>query len=259
MDTDLLTLTLVQPDIVWEDTNANLDQYNRLVAKLQTDVLVLPEMFNTGFSMNAAAIAEPMDGPVVQWMRGKAQQLQCAVAGSLVIAENELYYNRFVWMQPDGKCHTYDKRHLFRMGGEQQVYTPGTRQTVVNYKGWRIMLQICYDLRFPVWSRNNPENPYDLLLYVASWPEARNYAWTQLLRARAIENLAYVAGVSRIGHDADNVYHAGNSALLNYKGETLWTQAHLPAVATFTLSKKELDLFRAQFPAWMDADEFELF
>lgn len=257
-ETDYLRLTLVQPDIVWEDSAANLLHYTRLVQQLQTDVLVLPEMFNTGFTMRAAAVAQPMNGPAVSWLLQTAKQLQCAVTGSVVIEENGRYYNRMVWAEPNGTMHTYNKRHLFRMGGEEKVYTPGNSPTVVNYRGWRIMLQVCYDLRFPVWSRNSRQNPYHLLLYVANWPEVRNYPWRQLLIARAIENQCYVAGVNRIGYDGNKVYHSGNSLLLNYRGEELWTQAHLPAVATFGISKKPLLQYREQFPAWMDADDFRV-
>ncbi len=255
---DMLQITLVQPDILWEDIPANLLQYDQLLDGLTTDIVLLPETFSTGFTMNASAVAETMYGRTIQWMSEKARLLNSVIAGSLVVKEDNHYHNRFIWMQPSGDFYSYDKRHLFRMGGEQEVYTPGHQQLVIPYKGWFIMPLICYDLRFPVWSRQTSEQPYDLLLYVANWPQARNYAWTQLLRARAIENLAYVAGVNRVGVDGSGVYHSGNSALLNYKGEEIWTQADAIAVSTHTLSLTDLKQFRQQFPAHLDADGFSL-
>ena len=255
---DMLQITLVQPDILWEDISGNLSQYDQLLAGLTTDIVLLPGTFSTGFTMNASSVAESMNGRTVQWMADKARLLNGVVAGSLIIEENNHYYNRFVWMQPDGNYFSYDKRHLFRMGGEQEVYTPGNQQLRIAYKGWQIMPLVCYDLRFPVWSRQIPQNPYDLLLYVANWPQARNYPWTQLLRARAIENLAYVAGVNRVGADGSGVYHSGDSALLNYKGEEIWTQSDAVVVSTQSISLTDLRHFRQQFPAHLDADGFSL-
>lgn len=255
---DAFTITLIQPDICWEQPVKNLALYERLFPPQPTDAIILPEMFTTGFTMNAARVAEPMYGATMQWMQKMASALQCCIAGSLIIAENGHFYNRFVWVYPDENQEPtcYDKRHLFRMGKEHETYTPGNRQVYVAYKGWQIMLQVCYDLRFPVWSRNNPHNPYHLLLYVANWPQVRNYPWEQLLKARAIENLCYVAGVNRVGADGHGVYHSGNSLLLNFKGEPLWTKQDETAVYTHTLSYPDLEQFRQQFAALQDADKF---
>lgn len=258
MTSDTLQITLVQSDIIWENNAANRLVYDQLLDGVTSDLVILPEMFTTGFTMNPTSVAESMDGPTLQWMTEKARQNNFVIAGSLVIAENNHYFNRLVWVQPNGHIYFYDKRHLFILGGEEVVYTAGSKKIMPELKGWRILPLVCYDLRFPVWSRQTLQQPYDLLIYVANWPQVRNYPWQQLLRARAIENLAYVAGVNRIGTDGSGIYHSGNSALINFKGEEIQTLPESVAVYTHSISLADLHQFRQQFPAYMDADEFTL-
>ena len=256
-----LRVTIIQSSIQWEDIEANLDQFGNAMTSIvigATDIIVLPEMFTTGFTMNAGEMAEDMDGKAVSWMRKQAAKKKCIVTGSLVIRENGKNYNRLVWMKPDGTSETYDKRHLFRMGEENNTYTKGEKRLVVEYKGWKICPLICYDLRFPVWSRN-VDNAFDCLIYVANWPDVRSYPWRQLLIARAIENQAYVMGVNRIGVDGHDMDHSGYSVVLDPKGQILsHTKPDKPIVETITLSAKALEDFRKAFPVGMDADEFEL-
>lgn len=255
-----LSLTLVQPDMIWEDKAANLRQYESLLSAkdAQRQVVLLPEMFSTGFSMNPAPLAESMDGPSVQWMRHMARQHRIILCGSLIISEGGHYYNRLIWMQPDGVHYHYDKRHLFTYAGEQKQYTPGNKKLIVQVNGWRICPLICYDLRFPVFSRNDAAQPYDLLLYVANWPQKRSLAWQTLLRARAIENQCYVAGVNRVGQDGNGHDYAGDSALLNPMGETVWEESNHPAVKTLVINKALLTEYRGHFPVLKDADPFAL-
>lgn len=223
-----------------------------------TDIIVLPEMFSTGFTMNAAAFAETMDGPTLQWMQQIAIKKDCAITGSLIITEDRKFFNRLIWMMPNGHIH-YDKRHLFSLAGEDKTYTAGQLQWIVSYRDWRIFPLICYDLRFPVWSRRNKKLDYDVLLYVANWPERRNFAWKQLLIARAIENQSYVVGVNRVGNDGHNVYHSGDSVVLDYKGTTLSAlPTELEGHQTVILKKEELKEFRNHFAFGNDGDEFTL-
>jgi omega-amidase len=255
-----LNVTLVQCPLHWENSEANLSAFTTRLKKVEagsTDLIVLPEMFTTGFTMNASAVAETMDGKGFQWMKKTASEKQCVLTGSMVIKENERFYNRLIWMRPDGTFEKYDKRHLFRMGEEQKTYTMGTEQLTVTLKGWRIRPLICYDLRFPVWSRS--KNDYDCLIYTANWPEVRSYPWKQLLIARAIENQAYVIGVNRIDADGLGMNHSGDSAVLNPKGMPISnTLAHQDTIETVTLSYSELESFRKIFPAHLDADAFTL-
>lgn len=214
-------------------------------------------MFNTGFTMNAKKMAEKMDGPTLTWMRDLSAKKDAVITGSLIIEDQAKYYNRLIWMQPDGECRYYNKRHLFRMSEENHIYTQGHDRLIVDWRGWKICPMICYDLRFPVWCRNR--NDYDLLIYVANWPERRNYPWKQLLIARAIENISYVAGVNRIGEDGNSIYHSGDTAIIDYKGEVVsHTKPHEENIETLQLSMESLKLFRENFPAWKDADEFLL-
>ncbi len=254
-----LNITLIQSSLQWEEVDANLQNFDLLLGQLRvaTDLIVLPEMFNTGFTMNAEKVAEKMGGKTHQWLQKKAQRLQSSIMGSLVIEENGHYFNRLLWVFPDGTYHTYDKRHLFRMGKEHETYTAGQKRLIVTYKGWKICPMVCYDLRFPVWSRN-VENEYDLLIYVANWPRIRGYVWWGLLHSRAMENLAYVAGVNRIGADKNNIPHSGNSSLIDFTGKTIWTSSNEQAVYSHSLSKEALQNYRTNFPAWMDADKFEV-
>lgn len=227
--------------------------------KEDTDIIVLPEMFTTGFTMNARAMAEPMNGPTVEWMKKKVLEKKCVITGSMIITENGAFYNRLIWMDPDGSFTHYDKRHLFRLAHEEQTYTPGKNKIVVNCKGWKILPLICFDLRFPVWSRRTKESDYDLLLYVANWPERRITAWNQLLIARAIENQCYVAGLNRVGNDGNDIYHSGESAVINCKGENIGSiPLHEECMETITLNKQELNDFRKQLPFIEDGDNFTI-
>src|SRR5262245_56105778 len=226
----------------------------------KTDVIVLPEMFTTGFTMDATQMAEPANGPTVAWMRDMAARLDAAVTGSVVTEEGGHYFNRLAWMPPDGRHSSYDKRHLFRMAREHEHYAAGDVRLIVTFRGFRVCPLVCYDLRFPVWSRNRigTNDGYDVLIYVANWPERRRYAWQTLLRARAIENLSYCIGVNRVGPDAKGIDHTGDSAALDYLGQPLAPVLEGESVATVTLDRAGLENFRTKFPAHLDADEFGL-
>jgi len=251
-----LTVTLIQTELDWEDIDANLTRFDALLRALSqpTHLIVLPEMFTTGFTMNAPPLAQTMDASGVRWIREKAAEKGAHVAGSLMIREKEHFFNRFVWARPDGSLLTYDKRHLFRMAGEDRVYASGETWLTVALNGWRIRPFICYDLRFPVWCRNRA-NAYDLALFVANWPQARASHWKILLAARAVENQCYVVGVNRVGTDGNGLAYSGDSMVIDPKGTTLFQKAHEPAVATLTLSREILTSYRSEFPAWKDADE----
>ena len=255
-----LSVTLIQSNLIWENAKANLTAFTekiKLVAS--TDLIILPETFSTGFSMNSAPLAEPMGGLTMTWMANMAKQSDAVIAGSLILEEGGKIYNRFIWMRPDGTFEKYDKRHLFTMGNEHNHYTKGQENLIVELKGWNICPQICYDLRFPIWSRNNAENPYDLLIYVANWPEVRITAWEKLLYARAIENQCYVAAVNRIGVDGEGVNCIGNSMLIDSKGDQLWKATDSKEeTKTALLSMKELNAFRKKFPVLEDGDGFTL-
>jgi omega-amidase len=259
-----LRVTLVQSMLHWEDAVANRDMFARKLEGLagHTDLVVLPEMFTTGFSMRSAELAEEMDGATVEWLRQQAKQLDAAVYGSAIITEGGRYHNRGLFVEPDGTITHYDKRHLFRMANEQEHFAPGTQRVVVTWRGWRILLQVCYDLRFPVFSRARRRQDgfdYDLVLYVANWPEPRRYPWSQLLIARAIENLAFVVGVNRVGMDGKGIHYSGDSVALGPRGEALVEAgSSQEAIATTQLDRSELLAFREKFPAHMDADGFEL-
>jgi len=253
-----LTITLIQTDLVWENIDANLANLEEKInaIKEKTEVIVLPEMFSTGFSMNPKKVAETMEGKAVQWMKRIAATQKAILTGSLAIEENGQYFNRLIWMLPNGQFSYYDKRHLFAFAGENKHYTPGNKRLIAQVKGWKINLQVCYDLRFPVWARQQNEAEYDVLLYVANWPERRNLAWKTLLAARAIENQCYVIGVNRVGNDGNNIYHSGDSLLINPLGEMLYTKAHEASIYTFTLEKEPLVVIRKQLPFLKDADDF---
>jgi omega-amidase len=255
-----LRITLIQTSLHWEQPDKNREHFFSLINPLRkgsSDLILLPEMFSTGFTMNAAAVAEEMNGPTVQWMKKLANAKNAVLCGSVVIRESGKYYNRLIWMQPDGKYFSYDKRHLFRMAGEEKIYTPGTKRLIVNLKGWRICPLVCYDLRFPVWSRN--QNDYDLLIYVANWPSRRKYAWKQLLVARAIENQCYVAGLNRTGKDGNKIPYPGNSLLLDPLGKIInKNHGAGQSMETVTLDGGMLEHLRKSFPVSMDQDEFKI-
>ncbi|RAK02639.1 putative amidohydrolase [Larkinella arboricola] len=255
----MLRLTLLQTELYWENPTANRAMLEEKIFALPepTDLIVLPEMFTTGFTMNARSLAEPMNLTTFRWLRQMAAQTGAVVTGSYIVQENSQFYNRLIWMQPDGMFDVYDKRHLFRMAGEELTYTGGSKRLIKSWKGWNICPLICYDLRFPVWSRNVGLE-YDLLLYVANWPAPRSLAWNALLQARAIENLSYVAGVNRVGVDGNGHPYAGDSSLIDPKGEVLFRQSQTETVYQTTLSLDELRTYRERFPANRDADEFQL-
>src|SRR3954470_14218269 len=243
-----LTFTLIQPQLHWEDKEANLAMLEQKInsIKQSTEVIILPEMFSTGFSMQPHLFAESMDGDTVQWMKRIAQQKKAIVTGSIIIQEEDHYYNRLIWMLPNGSYGCYDKRHLFAYAGEDKHYTSGNKRLIASVKGWKINLQVCYDLRFPVWARHNfaategsPE--YDLLVYVANWPERRNHAWKTLLQARAIENQCFVVGVNRVGTDGMGHYYSGDTMVVDAMGAPLYTRAHDEDVFTITLQKDSLE------------------
>ncbi len=252
-----LKITLIQTKLHWENVEANLAMFAEKITSIKesTDLILLPEMFSTGFSMNPETLAEEMNGRAMNWMYEQAKAKNAVVCGSLIIKENDKYYNRLIWMRPDFAFSFYDKRHLFRYGEENNHYSGGHAKIIEELNGWKICPLVCYDLRFPVWSRNR-EN-YDLLLYIANWPERRNHAWKSLLVARAIENQTYVAGLNRVGDDGNNIYHSGDSSLIDYKGEIIFQQAKEEFVKTFTLTKEPLEAYRKEFPVLMDRDEFE--
>jgi omega-amidase len=256
-----LTITGIQTNLSWENPAANRDMLEAKINSLKekTEIVLLPEMFNTGFSLNPKNLAETMEGETIQWMKKIAAEKKIILAGSLIIESEGHFYNRLVWMLPTGDYGVYDKRHLFAYAGENKEFTPGTKRLIASVKGWKINLLVCYDLRFPVWARQSasPEGPgYDVLVYVANWPERRNQAWKTLLQARAIENQCYVIGVNRVGYDGNNNYHSGDSMVADPLGEILYTRAHEEDIFTFTLQKEKLEEVREKLPFWKDGDSF---
>ena len=258
-----LTITTIQTNLFWEDKAANLQVLEQKISSIEqkTELVILPEMFSTGFSMQPETFAETMEGATVQWMQRVSEENGIILTGSVIIEEGGQYFNRLIWMLPNGQLGHYNKRHLFAYAGEDQFYTPGKKRLIASVKGWKINLQVCYDLRFPVWARQqatetNPE--YDVLIYVANWPEKRNHAWKTLLCARAIENQCYVIGVNRVGNDGNNIYHSGNSLVIDPLGQVLYHIADEEDINTITLSKEKLEEVRTRFPFWKDADDFGL-
>ncbi len=229
----------------------------------KTEVVILPEMFSTGFSMQPEKFAEKMDGQTVEWMKKVSADKKVIITGSLMIEDDGNYYNRLIWMLPNGQMGLYDKRHLFAYANEHNHYTSGNKRLIASVKGWRINCNVCYDLRFPIWSRQantgadrTKELEYDVLLYVANWPERRNLAWKTLLQARAIENQSFVIGVNRVGNDGNDIYHSGDSMVVNPKGEIVYHKAHDEDVFTITLQKDQVEMVREKTPFWRDADPF---
>ncbi len=288
-----LSVTLIQTDLYWENPTANLANLEEKIAQIstQTDLIILPEMFNTGFSMNAKSVAEPMNFTTFKWLRQQAKKANSVVTGSFIVKEGEQYFNRLIWMRPDGSYAKYDKRHLFRMGNEHLTFTGGTERIIVELKGWKICPLICYDLRFPVWSRQGRKekgieaqsevesnrtlsieaerrphrsgtppasNTYDLLIYVANWPSVRSQVWDILLQARAIENQSYCIGVNRVGNDGMGLNYSGNSAVIDFKGNQSFYQKDTEVIHSQTLKYQELVDFRTKFPAYLDADDFTI-
>lgn len=254
-----MKISLIQTSLMWEDHKANRQHFDEMIDQIEghTDLIILPEMFATGFTMNPEAIAEDMDGESVSWMKNVAFKRNCAITGSLVIKEAGVYYNRLLFVFPDGRIETYDKRHLFSLVGENTVYTAGKKRLIVEYKGWRICPLICYDLRFPVFSRNT-EN-IDLLLYAANWPEPRILAWDALLRARAIENMCYVAGVNRVGEDKNGHNYPGHTQIYDYLGHADPLDGDAAeSVLTAVLDKAKMLETREKFNFLNDRDNFTL-
>lgn len=256
-----LRVALVQTDLHWQDKTANLALLEEKIWSLKNtcDLIVLPEMFPTGFSMESAALAEPMNLQVHKWMKQLAAQTGAVITGSAILSEGGQHYNRLLWVQPDGATQHYDKRHLFRMAEEQHAFSMGTELPIFSVKGWKICPQICYDLRFPIWSRNRwtaGEAAYDLLFYVASWPAARISAWDALLPARAIENLSYSLGINRVGVDGNQIAYNGHSTAYDFKGEKILDLGETDQIQVLHLSANDLAEYRQKFPAWKDADSF---
>ncbi len=273
-----LTITGIQSTLHWEDKKANLQMFEEKIFSIsqQTEIVVLPEMFSTGFSMQPKKLAEAMEGETMQWMKQVAAKKKIILTGSLIIKDSspplheerglggEAYYNRLVWVLPGGQVGQYDKRHLFAYGDEDQHYTPGKKRLIASVKGWKINLLVCYDLRFPVWSRQSPSGEvgrgleYDVLIYVANWPEKRVHAWTTLLRARAIENQCYVIGVNRTGEDGDKIHYTGESMAIDPMGEIFYCKKDEDDVFTVSLDRSHLEKIREKFPFWKDADRFKI-
>ena len=255
-----LRVALLQQPLTWHDAAANRLRFEELLRPLagQTDLVVLPETFTTGFSMQVERLGEPPGGASSEWLQRLAATLDAAITGSVITRDGDRYYNRLLWAAPSSELRQYDKRHLFRMGREHEHFTAGRDAWSVAWRGFNICPLVCYDLRFPVFSRRRPGLDYDLLLYVANWPAARADAWRQLLRARAIENQAYVIGVNRVGADGHGVPYEGGSAAIDFLGHTLADAGDRPAVLTVQLSLEPLSRFREKFPAHLDADRFTL-
>ncbi len=284
-----LTISLIQTSLFWEDKQANRHMLQQKIesVKEKTEVVILPEMFSTGFTMHPEKFAETMGGPTITWMKEIAARKKIILTGSIIIKEpnspplqeerglgGEAFYNRLIWMLPNGQYGFYDKRHLFAYAGEEEKYTAGSKRLIASVKGWKINLQICYDLRFPVWARQTPQphppapspggegekSPveYDILIYIANWPERRNHSWKTLLQARAIENQCYVIGVNRVGNDGNNIYHSGDSMVIDPLGEVLYHKENEEDIFTLTLDKNKLEEVRTQFPFWKDGDDFKI-
>ena len=255
--TNNLRVTLVQADLVLEDPALNRLNLERLILRMdgKSDVVFLPETFTTGFSVQTESLAEPMNGPTIDWLLSLTKKTNLAIGGSLLIREDDRFFNRFVFIKPDGEISFYDKRHLFSIGGESKVMSAGDKRLIINYLGWHIAPYICYDLRFPVWCRNLADT--DLMIFTANWPQSRRDVWNTLLKARAIENQVFVAGVNRIGTDGEGISYIGDSQMINARGEVLVQSEHLSnELITFTISKAELNAFRDKFPVAKDADHF---
>lgn len=267
-----LTISLIQTHLHWENKPANLQMLEEKIMGIaaKTEIVVLPEMFSTGFSMRPEELAETMEGETVQWMKRVSAQKKVILTGSVIIKEEAAdgrvnYYNRLIWMLPNGNYGVYDKRHRFAYAGEDDHYTAGSKRLIASVKGWKINLLVCYDLRFPVWARQQTRNvstslnagpEYDVLVYVANWPERRIHAWKTLLQARAIENQCYVVGANRTGDDGNNIHYSGESMIIDPLGEVLYTKKDEEDIYTITLEKEHLDSVREKFPFWKDADDF---
>lgn len=255
-----LKITTIQSNLHWENKNSNLNMFSEKMNSIseKTNLIVLPEMFATGFSMNATKHFETMDGKCVEWMKENASNLKSALCGSLIIKENENYFNRFIWVDQNGKLSYYDKAHLFRIGEEDKHYTKGNRRVIIEYEGWKIAPFICYDLRFPVWMKRSEEFEYDMLLLVANWPERRNNHWKILTQARAIENQSYLVAVNRVGYDGHGINHTGDSTVYSPLGEIIIRRSEDESIDTVILNQQTLLDYRKSFPVYLDNDLFKL-
>ncbi|MEO6915028.1 MAG: nitrilase family protein [Chitinophagaceae bacterium] len=274
-----LTITIIQSNLHCLDKTANLEMFGNKIRAIEekTEMVILPEMFNTGFVTDPESHAEKMEGPTMEWMRKLAAEKRIIITGSLIIEDNGKYFNRLIWMLPVGQYGHYDKRHLFSYAREQEKFTAGNKRFIASAKGIKLNIQICYDLRFPTWASqqsfvppllrkkrvsnfdafDEPEHPeYDLLIYVANWPQKRNLAWITLLTARAIENQCYVIGVNRVGKDGNDLNYSGDSMVVDPLGEVIYKKADEEDVFTFTIDKTHIDSIRRQFPFWKDSDHF---
>lgn len=250
-----LTITLIQTELLWEDIAANLAMFDRKINAIseQPDIIILPETFTTGFTMNAEAIAESMNGSAVSWMTQKSSQKNVHIMGSVILEEGGKYFNRLIWAKPDGEFLIYDKKHLFRMAGEHKVFSPGNSHLTVEVNGWKLRTFICYDLRFPIWSRNIA-NEYDVAVYIANWPARRAPHWKLLLAARAVENQSYVIGVNRVGKDGNGFAYSGDSSIIDPLGNILFREADISCTYTTKLNYERIREYRETFAAWQDAD-----
>lgn len=250
-----LKITMIQTELFWEDVESNLALFNEKIDSIreETHLIVLPEMFTTGFTMNPKNLAQDMEGASVKWLQEKARRFNADITGSMIINEKGRYYNRLLWAKPGGDLFKYDKRHLFRMAGEEKIYSAGDKNITVELHGWKIRPFICYDLRFPGWTRNI-DNEYDIAVFIANWPEKRSFPWKLLLQARAVENICYVIGVNRVGADGNGYMHSGDSSVIDPRGKILFQKSSEEFIYTANLSYTELSEFRKAFPAWMDAD-----
>ena len=251
-------VSIIQADLYWENKQANMAMLEEMISEIEeTDLIVLPEMFNTGFSMDSARNAEPMNLHTTKWMKHMAKAKDAVITGSICISDKGQFFNRLLWVRPDGYVSFYDKRHLFRMGEEHKNFSSGNLVLIEEWKGWKIAPFICYDLRFPVWSRNK-NKAYDLLINVANWPASRSFVWQTLLNARALENQCYVVGVNRVGSDGRDIDYAGDSMIISAKGELLQNAGNLSTVITHQINLEELQEFRVKFPVDLDGDDFSI-
>ena len=250
-----LKVTLIQSELAWEDIDSNLDGFNSKIDAIEEDthLIVLPEMFSTGFTMNAPALAQDMKGSAVKWIIEKSAEKNVDIVGSIIADDGGKFFNRLLWAKPNGEIFTYDKKHLFRMAGEEKIYSAGTKNITVELNGWRIRPFICYDLRFPVWTRNIA-NQFDAAIFIANWPERRSAHWKALLQARAIENQCYMIGVNRVGTDGNGLSYSGDSSIIDPWGTIIFQKSNQTCIHTAELSYDVLKTSREDFPVWMDAD-----
>lgn len=253
-----LKITIIQSELHWENAEANRAMFSEKIQNIEdvTDLIVLPEMFSTGFSMNAKNLAEENDGETLQWMISEAQKKKCAITGSVIISEKNHFYNRLFFVFPDGNFEKYDKKHTFTLAKENETYTAGNERLIIDYNGWKICPLVCYDLRFPVWARNTED--YDILIYVANWPKIRTLAWDTLLRARAIENMAYCIGVNRVGFDGNDHEYVGHSAVYDVLGQQISSSAFGEFIETVVLEKEHIQTNRKHLQFLNDRDTFTL-